>query len=84
MDRFTIRQTSAQLPVFDAETDLEPLSRLGGESGFVSDFQFGDATVPALDATWPVRCSTTATCGGPPSARATTVAATCAAMTCRR
>jgi uncharacterized protein YjbI with pentapeptide repeats len=49
MDQFTIRQTSAQLPVFDAESDLEPLSRLGGESGFVYDFQFGDATVPALE-----------------------------------
>ncbi len=49
MDQFTIRQTSAQLPVFDAEADLEPLSRLGGDGGFVCDFQFGDATVPALE-----------------------------------
>jgi uncharacterized protein YjbI with pentapeptide repeats len=49
MDQITIRQTSADLPVFDEEVDLEPVSSLDTDGGSVSDFQFGDASLPALD-----------------------------------
>ena len=49
MDQIVIRQTSADLPRFDAESDLEPVSRLGAESRLVTDFQFGDVTLPSLD-----------------------------------
>jgi len=48
MDQITIRQTSVDLPGFDEETDLEPVSSLGANSRFVSDFWFG-ATLQALD-----------------------------------
>jgi uncharacterized protein YjbI with pentapeptide repeats len=51
MDQITIRRTSADLPVFDAAVDLEPVSSLGSDSGSVSDFQFGDASLRALDLT---------------------------------
>jgi uncharacterized protein YjbI with pentapeptide repeats len=49
MGQITIRQTSADLPVFDEEADLQPVSWLGTDSGLVSDFRFGPATVRALD-----------------------------------
>jgi uncharacterized protein YjbI with pentapeptide repeats len=49
MDQITIRQTTADLPRFDEEAGLEPLSRFGAESRLLADFQFGDVTVPALD-----------------------------------
>jgi len=49
MGQITIRQTSVDLPVFDEEVDLEPVSWLGAKSGLVSDFRFGPATVRALD-----------------------------------
>jgi hypothetical protein len=49
MDQITIRQTTADLPAFDEEVDLEPVSWLGADSGLVSDFQFGGATLRALD-----------------------------------
>jgi uncharacterized protein YjbI with pentapeptide repeats len=49
MDQITVRRTSADLPVFDEEVDLEPVSSLGTDGGSVSDFQFGDASLRALD-----------------------------------
>src|ERR1019366_8394837 len=49
MDQITIRRTSADLPVFDEEVDLEPVSSLGTDGGSVSDFQFGEASLRALD-----------------------------------
>jgi uncharacterized protein YjbI with pentapeptide repeats len=49
MGQITIRQTSADLPRFDEEAGLEPVSRFGAGSRLVADFQFGDVTVPALD-----------------------------------
>ena len=49
MDQITIRQISADLPVFDEEVDLEPVSSLDTDSGSVSHFQFGEATLRALD-----------------------------------
>ena len=49
MDQITIRQTTADLPRFDEESDLEPVSRLGAESRLVADFQFGGVIVPPLD-----------------------------------
>lgn len=49
MDQITIRQTSAELPRFDEEAGLDLVSRLGTESRLVADFQFGDATLAALD-----------------------------------
>ena len=45
MDQLTIRQTSAELPRFDAETVPEPLPRLGTQTRLAADFQFGDATL---------------------------------------
>jgi uncharacterized protein YjbI with pentapeptide repeats len=47
MDEFTIRRTSAKLPVFDEEVDLDPVSSLGASG--VSGFRFGDASLRALD-----------------------------------
>jgi uncharacterized protein YjbI with pentapeptide repeats len=49
MDQLTIRRTSADLPVFDEEVDLEPVSSLDTDRGSVSGFQFGDASLRALD-----------------------------------
>jgi hypothetical protein len=49
MNRITIRRTSAELPHFDEEEELEPVSSLGAEGGFMSDFQFGDTGLNALD-----------------------------------
>ena len=46
--QITIRGTSAELPVFD-EVDLEPVSSLGTAGGSVSGFEFGRASVRALD-----------------------------------
>ena len=45
-----IRRTSADLPVFDEETELERVSSLGADGGSVSGFEFGAASVRALDA----------------------------------
>jgi uncharacterized protein YjbI with pentapeptide repeats len=49
MDQLTIRQTSAELPRFDAERELELLPRLDARSRLVADFQFAGATVDALE-----------------------------------
>jgi len=49
MDQFTIRQTSADLPRFDAEEALEPLPGLGAQTRLVADFEFGDASLAALE-----------------------------------
>jgi len=49
MNHITIRRTSAELPVFDEEVDLEPVCSLSTRSGHVSGFQFGDASLRALD-----------------------------------
>jgi len=49
MDHITIRETRAELPVFDEEVDLEELSSLSTAHGTVSDFQFSDATVRVLE-----------------------------------
>jgi uncharacterized protein YjbI with pentapeptide repeats len=51
MGQLTIRQTSAELPVLDAEPALEPLPRLGAGTRLAADFQFADATVDALELT---------------------------------
>jgi uncharacterized protein YjbI with pentapeptide repeats len=44
-----IRRTSADLPVFDEGVDLEPVSSLGADGSSVSGFDFGAASVRALD-----------------------------------
>jgi uncharacterized protein YjbI with pentapeptide repeats len=44
-----IRRASADLPVFDEDADLEPVSSLGADGGPVSGFEFGAASVRALD-----------------------------------
>jgi uncharacterized protein YjbI with pentapeptide repeats len=49
MDQVTIRQTSADLPRFDPEIALEPVARLGAQSRLVTDFEFGDAALPAWE-----------------------------------
>jgi uncharacterized protein YjbI with pentapeptide repeats len=49
MDQIKVRQTGADLPRFDEETDLEPVSSLGSGNRLTSDFQFGDATMQELD-----------------------------------
>jgi uncharacterized protein YjbI with pentapeptide repeats len=49
MDQIKVRQTGADLPRFDEETDLEPVPSLGNGNRLISDFQFGDATVAELD-----------------------------------
>ncbi|MCW2932913.1 MAG: pentapeptide repeat-containing protein [Actinomycetia bacterium] len=49
MDQVKIRQTGVDLPRFDEETDLEPVSSLGTGNRLISDFQFGDAMLQALD-----------------------------------
>jgi len=49
MDLITIRQASADIPVFDEEISLEPVSSLGTEGGLICDFQFGDVSVGALE-----------------------------------
>ncbi len=49
MDQLTIRQTSAELPRFDAQAALEPVPLPGTRSRLVTDFQFGDATVDAWE-----------------------------------
>jgi uncharacterized protein YjbI with pentapeptide repeats len=50
MSQFTIRGTSADLPVLDEEAELERVSSLGTDGGLVSDFEFSEATVSALTA----------------------------------
>jgi uncharacterized protein YjbI with pentapeptide repeats len=49
MEQLTIRKTSADLPVFDEEVELQPVSVLGTDNGSISDFQYGDASLRALD-----------------------------------
>jgi uncharacterized protein YjbI with pentapeptide repeats len=49
MEQLTIRKTSADLPVFDDELELRPVSALGTDTGSISDFQYGDASVRTLD-----------------------------------
>jgi uncharacterized protein YjbI with pentapeptide repeats len=49
MDQITIRRISAELPVFDEEAGLEPVSSLGADGGLVSGFRFGDASLRAWD-----------------------------------
>ncbi|MGH3287975.1 MAG: pentapeptide repeat-containing protein [Streptosporangiaceae bacterium] len=49
MGQITIRRTSADLPVFDQEADLEPVSSLSAGRGLVSGFEFGGASLRALD-----------------------------------
>lgn len=46
MDQITIRRTSADLPVLDEDTELEPVSSL---SGSATGFQFGEASVRDLN-----------------------------------
>lgn len=49
MGRIKIRHTSVDLPGFDEDTVLEPVSSLGPDTRLVCDFEFGDATLAALD-----------------------------------
>jgi uncharacterized protein YjbI with pentapeptide repeats len=51
MGQFAIRRTSAELPVFDEEAPLEPVSSLGAgaDGGLVFGFLFGDASLRAWD-----------------------------------
>jgi uncharacterized protein YjbI with pentapeptide repeats len=49
VEKITVRQTSADLPVFDEHEDLELVPSPGTESGLVSDFQFGPATLRTID-----------------------------------
>lgn len=49
MGRITIRETSAELPAFDEEADLERVSSLGPAGALVSHFEFGATMVRALD-----------------------------------
>jgi uncharacterized protein YjbI with pentapeptide repeats len=49
MGQLAIRQTSAQLPVFDEQSALEPVSSLGAGGGQVFGFVFGDASLRAWD-----------------------------------
>jgi uncharacterized protein YjbI with pentapeptide repeats len=49
MEQFTIRRTVADLPVFDEDMELSALATLGTDSGSLSDFQFGDTAIRALD-----------------------------------
>lgn len=51
MAQFTIRGTSADLPVFDEETELVPVSSLGADGGSVYGFEFGDVRVRDLEVT---------------------------------
>jgi uncharacterized protein YjbI with pentapeptide repeats len=65
MDQITIRRTSADLPVFDEEVDLEPVSSLGTEGVTLEHVVFigcklDYATLDQIRATGPVlfvRCS---------------------------
>ena len=49
MDQLTIRRATADLPIFDEDMELRSLVTLGTDSGSLSDFQFGDTAVRALD-----------------------------------
>lgn len=49
MDQLTIRQTSAELPRFDAETALEPVALPDARSRLLTGFESGDATVDAWE-----------------------------------
>ncbi|MBS2966803.1 pentapeptide repeat-containing protein [Actinocrinis puniceicyclus] len=49
MDQLVIRRTSADLPVFDSDMELQSVSTLGTDTGPISDFEFGDTSVRTLD-----------------------------------
>jgi uncharacterized protein YjbI with pentapeptide repeats len=49
MGQMTIRQTSVDLPGFDQNTVLEPVSLLGSDTRLVCDFEFGAGTQNALE-----------------------------------
>jgi len=49
MGQITIRGTSADIPVFSEEADLERVSSLGQAGALVSSFEFGGTMVRALD-----------------------------------
>jgi uncharacterized protein YjbI with pentapeptide repeats len=49
MEKLTIRKTSADLPVFDEEAELRPVDVLGTDKGTISDFEYNDASLRALD-----------------------------------
>jgi uncharacterized protein YjbI with pentapeptide repeats len=49
MGQITIRGTSVDLPRFDEEANLSQVSSLGSAGGSVAGFDFGDASVRALD-----------------------------------
>jgi len=49
MDQLTIRRATADLPVFDEDVELRSLATLGTDGGSLSDFQFGDTAMRALD-----------------------------------
>ena len=51
MGQLTIRGTSADLPVFDEEMELVPVSSLAAAGGSVSGFEFGGASMRDLDVT---------------------------------
>jgi uncharacterized protein YjbI with pentapeptide repeats len=48
VNQFTIRGTSADLPVFDDEAALETVASLGTDGGLVSGFEFSGTSVSAL------------------------------------
>lgn len=48
MEQLTIRKTSADLPVFDEDVELQPVAALG-DTGSISDFQYADVSLRALN-----------------------------------
>ena len=49
MGQITIRGLSVDLPVLDADTELDAVSFLGEPAGLISGFEFSGARVPALE-----------------------------------
>jgi uncharacterized protein YjbI with pentapeptide repeats len=49
MDTITIRRTTADLPAFDEDVELQSVSSLSTATGAVHDFQYADERVRALD-----------------------------------
>jgi hypothetical protein len=49
MAQITIRGTRADLPAFDADTELEPVRSLGAAGGSLSSFEFGGASMRAVE-----------------------------------
>jgi uncharacterized protein YjbI with pentapeptide repeats len=49
MGQITIRRASADLPVFDEETSLEPVPSLDSAGGMICDFRYGDVSVHVLE-----------------------------------